>query len=286
MDPLTLLGIGGKILGGILANNAEKRERAQSLNDVQQQFVRLREAAELAGFNPLSVLGTSSGIPEAGTPSASGAYMGSAIADSALMLADDLSRKQSMGTLSKVNRLESENAELSSRLTMATLRPKVGGVYSQRGVNGAPFGMASLAAGVVRPSPVVTGGALTPLQAVDPVDPRRQTQPLAIPDESGFAVVDNPVTGRFRIPMVAGEVPDVFQWPSIIGAWAFQKSYDAGKAFAPRAASFSAIHARRPPGWFSSPSTGSRSSKPSFPWSPQASASYGYNPRFGWDASR
>lgn len=126
MDPSLLIGLGGKLLEGFFANRAAKQQRAQSVEDVKQQFVRLREGAELAGFNPLAVLGTASGIP---AQAGSGAYMGTALADSALMIADSLARSKKAGTLNKVNALEAENRDLLGRLTAMTLRPKVPGIY-------------------------------------------------------------------------------------------------------------------------------------------------------------
>jgi len=51
---------GAKILSGIFGRKSEKRAaaraRAQQLEDGRQQFVRLRESAELGGFNPLTAL--------------------------------------------------------------------------------------------------------------------------------------------------------------------------------------------------------------------------------------
>ena len=126
-----LAGIASTLLGGILSNNQASRERERSVDDVKNQFLRLREAAELGGYNPLAVLGMGSGVPN---PSASSAaFMGSAIADSGLMLADHLAKTQSQGTLAKVNSLQMENTDLLGRLTAATLRPTVPGVFNRPG---------------------------------------------------------------------------------------------------------------------------------------------------------
>lgn len=130
-----LVGIAGQFLQGIFNRNAANRERQQSIEDVRQQFVRLREAAELGGYNPLAVLGMGSGIPA----SRSGAYMGSAIADSALMMADSMQRNGEASRASRVSALEMANADLQERLTRATLRPTVGGVYQRPAVLSHPM---------------------------------------------------------------------------------------------------------------------------------------------------
>lgn len=51
-----LIGGGIKLLGGIFGNRSAKKQRAQALEDQREQFVRLRDAAEAAGFNPLTAL--------------------------------------------------------------------------------------------------------------------------------------------------------------------------------------------------------------------------------------
>lgn len=61
--------LGGNVaaaaLTGLADNKRAKLERAQALSDVDNQFIRLRDAAEAAGFNPLTVLGAA---PNSGMP--------------------------------------------------------------------------------------------------------------------------------------------------------------------------------------------------------------------------
>jgi hypothetical protein len=58
--------------------------------------------------------------------------MGSAIADSALLVADAIAAKKADQTAKKAQDLAATNAKLNSQVRDLTLRPKIGGVYSQR----------------------------------------------------------------------------------------------------------------------------------------------------------
>lgn len=160
MDPATIVGIGGQLLGGLFGNRRAKKaaaqERAWALEDQAQQFVRLRSAAESAGFNPLTVLGAAPGSGMVNpTPVSSNNYMGSAIADSALMLADNLAKTKAAAMGRQVQMLARQNRRISSQLTQATLRPKVGGVYDGArtfGTGAANAGIANDAVDVPRVS--------------------------------------------------------------------------------------------------------------------------------------
>lgn len=230
MLPL-IASLGGSILSGLFAKKQQETEREWSLDDVKQQFVRLREGAELAGYNPLSVLGTASGIPAAGASTAG--FMGQAIADSGLMLADNLARTQSAQNLTKVNALQMQNHDLNEQLTRATLRPNVGGVYERRaavpslraalgGSDGAVSSSNGLQYGPrVSGVDARSGGLFPPIALVDSVDPRREVDVLKVPSDPGYTIVDNPYIpgGSFRVPMIAGEIPESTQYPTIVGAF-------------------------------------------------------------------
>jgi hypothetical protein len=58
--------------------------------------------------------------------------MGSAIADSALLVADAIAAKKADQTAKKAQDLAAANAKLNSQVRDLTLRPKIGGVYAQR----------------------------------------------------------------------------------------------------------------------------------------------------------
>jgi hypothetical protein len=48
--------IAGAVVGGLFQAKAAKEQRKQAIADQDQQFVRMRDAAEKAGFNPLTAL--------------------------------------------------------------------------------------------------------------------------------------------------------------------------------------------------------------------------------------
>lgn len=130
IDPGTVAAVGGKLLGGLLGNNSDKKraktERKWALEDQAQFFVRNRKAAEDAGFNPLSAMGMFQGT--APTSAAGGNYMGNAIADAGLLVADNLQlQKEEKG---RIAQLEAANQKLQDRIIDMTIRPKVGGIYA------------------------------------------------------------------------------------------------------------------------------------------------------------
>ncbi len=132
-----VIGAAGSLLGGILNRNSAKSAAATNRNwalqDQAEQFVRLRAAAEKGGFNPLTVLGAA---PNSGMPNqtqAAQSYMGTAIADSAAMLADGMS-KQQLALTAKAEDLARQKDVLVKKLADATLRPDQPGIF-QRGAN-------------------------------------------------------------------------------------------------------------------------------------------------------
>lgn len=119
-----LIGAGASLLGGILGRNAEKKAIAaqNAYNDPAQ----IRARAEAAGFNPLLFVG-----PGVGNQMTTGGanYMGSAIADAGMQIADQMSKNRELARLEK---LSAENKKLAEKVQNLTIRPKVGGVYAQR----------------------------------------------------------------------------------------------------------------------------------------------------------
>lgn len=119
-----VLGAGTQLIGGVMGQRAE-RKAIDAQNDYNSP-ASIRARAESAGFNPLSFIG-----PGVGNQAATGGsnYMGSAIADAGLMLADSMSRKKES---QKVSALQSQNQKLVDHIQSLTLRPKVGGIYASR----------------------------------------------------------------------------------------------------------------------------------------------------------
>jgi hypothetical protein len=110
-----LIGAAGSLLGGLFAPKPKW---------VTPNYQDIRNKAEAAGFNPLTALTSAPGQAMQGAN-----YMGSAIADAGLMLADAFSQSKRGQNLSKV---QAENDKLKERVESLTLRPKVGGVYAAR----------------------------------------------------------------------------------------------------------------------------------------------------------
>lgn len=129
MDPIigsSLIGAAGSLLGGIFGKPKRVSAEKNSRDAIMGQAQGAREASDKYGFNPLNLLGASSAVG----PSESSNYMGTAIANSALMLADGLSKRQDR--IGQVAALEKSNEELRLQVRELTLRPKFGGIYAQR----------------------------------------------------------------------------------------------------------------------------------------------------------
>jgi hypothetical protein len=60
--------IASAVIGGLFKSKAAKEERKQAIADQDQQFVRMRDAAEKAGFNPLTALRLTGGQGFSGLP--------------------------------------------------------------------------------------------------------------------------------------------------------------------------------------------------------------------------
>lgn len=113
-----LIGAAGSLLGGLLSK--PKNEY------VVPDYEKIRAKAEAAGFNPLFAMANAPGQVVQ-----SGGYMGSAVSDAAMIMADAVSKQTDAGKLSQV---QAQNRALSKKVQSLTLRPKIGGIYAQRGV--------------------------------------------------------------------------------------------------------------------------------------------------------
>ena len=121
---------------------------------VVPNYQKIRDKAEAAGFNPLTALAMAPGQVVQ-----SQNFMGSAIADAGLALADGIVAKhKEQGALAK---LAEENDKLREKVQNMTLRPKVGGVYAQReaipSVSQAVGGSDAQASSVVSDNSVLAG---------------------------------------------------------------------------------------------------------------------------------
>ena len=123
----------GNLLGGLFGNRSAKKaaaqQRAWALEDQAMQWVRHRKASEDGGFNPLATLGMGQGV--APTPVSSNNYMGEAIAQSALILVDNLAKTAAASKGREVEDLRRQRDILSRKLTQQTIRPRIPGVYER-----------------------------------------------------------------------------------------------------------------------------------------------------------
>lgn len=125
VDP-ALIGAGASLLGGIFGRKKEKSAAQNSYDAIMGQARGSRDASDKYGFNPLTLLGASSAVG----PSQSSNYMGEAIANSAMLLADGLAkREEKFGQLAA---MQKQNEELKLQVRELTLRPKFAGIYAQR----------------------------------------------------------------------------------------------------------------------------------------------------------
>lgn len=115
----------GSLLGGLFGRKSEKKAAA-----AQREYdkpVNVRARYEEAGINPL--LAFQGGVVGQSQPVASQNYMGAAIADASMIIADEMSKRKETQQLSQ---LQSMNARLQEKVQNLTLRPKVGGIYAGR----------------------------------------------------------------------------------------------------------------------------------------------------------
>lgn len=213
MDPITssaLIGAGSSLLGGLLGGGKSAGDNAQS------HIRGLWRVAQTLKINPLALLGT----PPVG-PSQGQNFMGQAIADAGMMMADGLLKR------SDAQKLEAEKAEkaaLQQKVADLTLRPKVPGVYQQFG--GGNVQSDRQAGGAVSSGGGGVGGHPPggPSDLIPWVDTTREIDRTKVTDDSGVAIVDNPNLGRpFPVPAFNGEPLDLGQAIVVGGSYLVDK---------------------------------------------------------------
>lgn len=209
----TIIKAGATLLGGLLSKPKPKY--------VVPDYMGIKNAAEAAGFNPLTALTQG----PAGSVVDMAGGMGASIAEAGLMLADNLKKASAS---SKLSQAQSENAKLREKVTNLTLRPKVAGIYAQRqavpslaGALGASNAVSGGSRGVVADSGVQSDAPASPLATPDKLDPRRPVKVADVVSDPGYIVLDNPLLPKARIPSLNGEIPDIGQLPWIGGSLAF-----------------------------------------------------------------
>lgn len=123
-----LIGAGASLLGGLFKKKPKEKSAEQNSREaILGQAAGARQASEKYGFNPLTLLGASSAVGPSYTTSEN--YMGNAIADAGMILADHISGKKEAG---QITQLKEQNEKLRKQIQDQTLRPKVGGIYARR----------------------------------------------------------------------------------------------------------------------------------------------------------
>lgn len=252
MDPFiggALIKGATSLLGGLFGQSSARKDlrmQRQLINE-QNEYnnpTNIRKRAEEGGFNPLSFIGPGVGLQTQTAQVNSGNYMGAAIADAGMAFADGMANKAKFEQAKQLNDLEMANAKLQNKILQLTLRPKVEGIYAQRQstptiaaavggkhasvsdqvVSRGDTGVFSVgdAGSALSFSPSVVGsdGLLTK----HGLDPRRDVVNSPITTEAGFTVVDSPLFGQpFVVPTFQGEIPELNQWPTIIGSFAVDR---------------------------------------------------------------
>ena len=105
------LSIASNVVGGLLSYKSAKQQRKQALADQDNQFVRMRNAAQRAGFNPLTVLRATGGQGFTGLPTISKA---AAFGNSAAGIFDAARQ-------SPIDKYNEEIRKLNKRQTQASI---------------------------------------------------------------------------------------------------------------------------------------------------------------------
>ena len=180
---MSFLAAAATLLGGLLS----KPKTVSSGESAYSHVEGIMQAAEDFKINPLTLLGSvgNSGYQQLD----GGKYLGAAIADAGLQLADAVAKRSDPMVKANLERANLENQLLKNQLSAATLRPKVPGIYgasrapSDAGQKasgdknvvlagtGSPFvvGDSGRADGPVRD--VINAGVLGPWAVGSPYDP-------------------------------------------------------------------------------------------------------------------
>ena len=126
MDPATIAA-GAQVIGGLLGRNKSVKPgdtTRHTVAGIYGQAQGAREAGERYGFNPMALLGVSSPIMPQGVDNS---YMGQAIANAGLALADGMTAQQQQQEYA--TKLEEQNKVLRTALDASTIRPRQAGIF-------------------------------------------------------------------------------------------------------------------------------------------------------------
>lgn len=234
-----LIGAGGSLIGGLLGGKGKSYSpREMALGHVEG----VMQASEAFNINPLTILGALGG-PSA-VSGGGGNYMGQAIADASLIVADAVSKRQDA---QKLQQEQQRNRQLLEKIQSMTLRPKTGGIYANRVSTpniasalgrGSENAVSAGASAAILPSgrgSPSSGAGARPLMDIDAgsvvSDPRREVENDPVKTHSGTVILDNPnLPFPIRVPTLDGDEP--LQWyelptlalPAAVTAYDFLQS--------------------------------------------------------------
>lgn len=219
------------LLGGRKARKEAQRAYAQQKADIAEQNAynspaAIRARAEEAGFNPLLFVGPGVGL-QSGIADPIQPVMGQAIANAGMAMAQGLVSHGD--ALAEQSALRAQNVELRRALETATLRPKVGGIYSASvRVPQTPAGIDASAVGgspveIKGSTPEATPGAIPVVEGPIPIpeDFERENAPVT----TGYIFMEgiDSSGNRFTIPGFNGEPLETDSLPVIAGSWFWDK---------------------------------------------------------------
>lgn len=228
MDPVTgsIIGsVGSTILGGLFGRSSAKKARRQAIEDERLKFVRLREAAELGGFNPLTGLQNGglnglSGLPSGGLPPLASAQM----MTQALSAASD--------ELTGVNTQKRQQQQLDMDLTKIKIEAAKAQLAAARALPVASGAVGGGAARLGRATTPGTGVLTTAAQApgnysFNPA-PGREVERKPAENIPGYMQVENTITGKPVWVMGSdGDPWDPIQTGMVYGQSALQTAAEA-----------------------------------------------------------
>jgi hypothetical protein len=104
------LSIASNVIGGVASYAAAKQQRKQAIADQDNQYVRMRNAAQRAGFNPLTVMRATGGAGFTGLPTISKA---AAFGNAAAGIFDAVRRAPIDKYNEEIRKLEKEQREVT-----------------------------------------------------------------------------------------------------------------------------------------------------------------------------
>lgn len=190
------MSIFGSLIGGALSLFGQSKARSQARADSRSQFVRLRGAAEKAGFNPLTALQATGGAGFTGFPSSAPPLASiELLTDAASGISDEITGKAAQDRAKEAMELDLAKIKLEqARGQVAAMQPQTAAMPS-----GFVPGAARLGRQAVT-SATVAGGETRPklgFGSTDAFDAKnqRKTEVADTVNSPGYFQIENDLTG-------------------------------------------------------------------------------------------